>query len=254
MKKPYKLILVVGLIILAYFLGNWIPISLLVPDFTEDKISSLEHYKLVISIVSASITFLAVFVALFKDDLREYWKYSRAEFSFPDNLTIEITSTQESSNDSLIASKYISRIQVHNSGNLPLLNTEICLDRLEYFAQNSNKGQFIEVNGKSLKWNGTEETSISIPAGRKKLVDVLELIAPQKFSTPDTTKPSTSIPAKLVIGSHSPEENRGKWIATFSLCAQNHKEVNFAISIVWNGSWKTRLTDMSTTYIIEKHS
>ena len=91
MKREYKLILIVIAIAIAYCIGIWIPIDYLKPQFKEEELGKGEYFRLIISIISAFITFTAVLVALFKDDLREYWKYARLNFSIPVNTTIEIT-------------------------------------------------------------------------------------------------------------------------------------------------------------------
>lgn len=91
MKREYKIILIAFAIVLAYCIGIWIPFEFLKTSIREEQIGKTEYYRLIISIISAFITFTAVLVAMFKDDLREYWKYARINFSIPDNNTIEIT-------------------------------------------------------------------------------------------------------------------------------------------------------------------
>lgn len=135
MKREYKIILISIAIILSYCIGIWIPIEYLKPTIKEEEIGKAEYYRLIISIISAFITFTAVLVALFKDDLREYWKFARINFSIPDNHTIEITNdvSNGQSDEVLQAKKYLSRFEIQNTGNLPLLNSEVYLEKLEYF-------------------------------------------------------------------------------------------------------------------------
>lgn len=254
MKREYKIILISIAIILAYCIGLWIPIEYLKPTIKEEEIGKGEYYRLIISIISAFITFTAVLVALFKDDLREYWKFARINFSIPDNHTIEITNdvSNGQSDEVLQAKKYISRVEIQNTGNLPLLNSEIYLEKLEYFPKDSTIPQFVECSGSPIKWNGSAVETIIIPPSGKKMVTIVEIFAPEKISTPDSAKENK--PAKLIIGNLENKlgDNKGKWHATYTVYAQNHKAKSFVITIEWNGLWKSRLTEMNNYFKIQK--
>ena len=249
-----KIIILIVCVVIAYMIGNWFPIEKLKPQLTEEPIAKVEYYKLVVSIIAAFITFVAVLVALFKDDLREKWKFARVNFNTPANMTIEVTTDSSNSDSAEIiqAIKYISRIEVHNTGNLPTMNAEIYLDDLQYIPKDSTIPQLIETTGTPLKWNGTESETIIIPPGGRKLIQIVEVIAPEKISLPDSEK--INKPPQLIIGniSNLKDQLKGKWIATFTLYAQNHKSKSFKIEIEWNGLWKARLMEMNNYFKIEK--
>jgi len=249
-----KIIILIVCVLIAYMIGNWFPIEKLKPQLTEEPIAKVEYYKLIVSIIAAFITFVAVLVALFKDDLREKWKFARVNFNTPANMTIEITADSSDSDTAEIiqAIKYISRIEVHNTGNLPTMNAEIYLDDLQYIPKDSTIAQLIETTGTPLKWNGTDSETIIIPPGGKKLIQIVEVIAPEKISLPDAEK--INKPPQLIIGNiiNLKDQLKGKWIATFTLYAQNHKSKSFKIEIEWNGLWKARLMEMNNYFKIEK--
>ena len=147
MNKLYKVGLLFATVIVGYSIGNYLPIELLKPNFTDENLSKGEYYRLLISIISALITFMAVLVALFKDDLREIWKRPIIQFATPDEITIEDLSSNiesETVNDTPISNRYISRIEVINTGNLPAINAEIYLDKLEFTPKDSTIIQNIE--------------------------------------------------------------------------------------------------------------
>jgi hypothetical protein len=249
-----KIALGIVLSILMYLIGNWLPLKYFKPNIVDIPIEKVEYYKLLISSVSTTITFLAVLVALFKDDLREFWKFPKIVFNYPSAMTVEITSepNNSESGEMLQATKYISRMEVYNSGNLPTMNAEIYLEKLEFTPKDSTIPQHIETSGTPIKWNGSNSESIIIPPGGKKLINIVEITAPEKTSLPDSEK--TNKPPVLNIGniSNSKEKTKGKWKAMYSLYAQNHKATSFTIEIEWNGLWKGRLTEMSNYYKIEK--
>ena len=167
-----------------------------------------------------------------------------------EDLTAALES--EANNDNIIANKYISRIEVKNQGNLPALSTEIYLDKLEFIPKDTSIAQIIESSSSALEWNGTDSLSIIIPPGGKKLINIVEITPPEKISTPDSEK--TNKPPCLIIGNikNSKERTKGKWIATFSLYAQNHKPVSFKVEIEWTGLWKNRLAEFNNQFKISK--
>ncbi len=251
MIKHYKFILLIIAFIVGYTLGNFIPIEIFKPKFIEESISKTEYYKIMLALVSACITFCAVLVALFKDDFREYWKRPKIEFHTPNEMTVEdLSASLETEN--IFANKYISRIEVKNVGNLPALNSEIYLDKLEFIPKDTSIAQTIECSGAALEWNGADLLNIIIPPGGKKLINIIEVTPPEKISTPESEK--THKPACLIIGNikSTKEQQKGKWVATFSLYAQNHKPVSFKLEIEWTGLWKNRLTEFNNQFKISK--
>jgi hypothetical protein len=252
--KKYLLILIPLLI--GYLAGIYFPIGILKPSYPEtDILNKSEYYRFIVSIIAAFITFSAVLVALFKDDLREYWKRPILIFSEPLQMIIEELNTNSesgSSNDNLVANKYISRMEIKNNGNLPSINTEIFLEKLEFKEKDTTILQNIECYGKPLEWNGTEATSMILPVGAKKLIDIVVITASEKVSKPDSQ--TTKNPSKIYIGGiqTNKDQNKGTWYATFGLYAQNHKPISFKIEMEWNGIWKPRLTEFKTQYQIKK--
>lgn len=257
MNKYIILIFVIIIGVLGYILGNYLPIKMLNPTLTSINFTLGEYYRLVVAIVSAFMTLLAVIVALFKDDFRELWKRPKIEFCEPTQMTIEDTSSSENSeteNDTIKAQRYLSRIEVYNRGNLPALNSEIYLEKLEFTPIDSTIAQAIESSSSALEWNGYESNSIAIPPGGKKLIEIVKITAPVKLTTPDSDDPKE--PSKLIIGNitNKKEHAKGKWTATFTLYAQNIKPISFEIEIEWNGVWKNRLTEFNQIYKIVKKS
>jgi hypothetical protein len=254
MKKKYFLLIIP--LVVGYLAGLYFPITILQPHYSDTEVlNKSEYYRFIISIISAVITFCAVMVALFKDDLREYWKRPKLAFSEPSQMTIEdlnSNSQSGSSNDNLIANRYISRIEIKNEGNLPAISTEIFLEKLEFKEKGSTIVQPIECYGKTFEWNGTESTSMVLPVGSKKLIDLVVITAPEKMSTPDSQTIKTA--SKIIIGEieSNKEQLKGNWYATFGLYAQNHKPISFKIEMEWTGIWKPRLTEFKSQYQIKK--
>jgi len=255
MKKFYKIGILILSIGIGYFVGNFLPIEIFKPSFSNDALSKGEYYRLIVAIISASITFFALFIALFKDDIRELWKRPRISFSLPDKHTIEDTDSSldsESGTETIKAKRYLTRIEIKNSGNLPALNCEMYLDKLEFIPKETSIAQNIECSSAPLKWNGTESPTIIIPPGGKKLLDIIEVKAPEKVSTPDSAR--TNNKTKLFIGTipNNNDQAKGKWKVKFSLYSQNHNPVSVEVEIEWNGLWKNRYSEFSSHFQIKK--
>jgi hypothetical protein len=250
----FTVILVISLLV-GYILGNYIPTDILKPNYVGDTITLSDYYKLLVSIVSASMTFLALVIALFKDDIREMWKRPRLSFSLPDNHTIEDTYSyldSESGSETIRAKKYVSRVLIKNSGNLPALHCEMYLVSLEFVPKSASLTQNIECSSAPLEWNGIGATPIIISPGGSKMVNIVEITAPEKVSTPDSAK--TNKNPQLIIGTipNHEDHDKGDWKAKFSLFAQNHSEVvSIEVHINWSGLWKNRLADFNSQYKIE---
>jgi hypothetical protein len=253
MKK--KLLLILLPLLTGYLVGCFFPISILKPNYPETEVlNKAEYYRFIISIISAFITFCAVIVALFKDDLREFWKKPNIKVAMNERNTIEEfndTSESGSSTDPLIASKYISKIEIENIGNLASLNTEIILEKLEFKEKDTSIIQSVECSGKPINWNGIDTSSITLPVGAKKTISIVEITAPEKFSKPDSQ--TFKSPSKIIIGGVelSKEQTKGTWTAVFTIYAQNYKPTPFKVEMEWNGIWKTRLTEFNSYYKIK---
>ncbi len=249
MKWYKKIGIGLGIALLAYLIGNWIPIELLKPNIVKADIKTADFYRIVLSSISAIVTFLAVFVALFKDDIRKYWNYSKIEIRNPSENIKERTSTSsdsqsDSSEKHIEAKKYESSIEIHNVGNISAIGAELYLEKLTFEGTGYTSIQNIETSGVPLYWSGSEKSTIIIPPEGRKLVKIVELNCPEKHSLPTGDK--STIPAKLQIGNieNNPEFKNGKWVGTFVLYSQNAKPLRFSVNIDWNGRWEKRLAEM----------
>jgi hypothetical protein len=252
----YKLLFIIFLSVISYLIGNWMPIRYFIINVKDADIYSPDYLKIIIALVSAIVTFLAVIVALFKEDIRKLWEFSKIIVVIPDNDIVEKLNTDSDSSKigedvHLEAQKYQSRIEVNNNGNIPAIGAELYLEKLEYNSDGFANTQYIETLGMPLSWHGTDRYSIIIPPGGKKLIDIVELICPEKQSQPNGI--NTVIPQKLIIGNvENPTDfKKGKWKGTFGLYSQNAKPLRFQVIVEWSGKWEKRLAEMKKYLKIE---
>lgn len=256
MKWYYKIGLGLMIVILAYLIGNLIPIKYLSPTVDSTPIKTAEYYGIIISSLSAFVTFLAVIIALFKEDIRKIWEYSKIQVSIPKENFFEILNssighTTDNSNQPLEAIKYNCKIEIYNSGSISAMGLEMQLESLVYTGSDYPTPQIIETLGQSINWNGLNETKINLPPEGKKALSILELSAPEQQSSP--TGQNVLIPAKLVIANidNNSDFKKGKWTAAFAIFSTNAKPVRFKIEIDWNGRWQMRATEMKNNLKID---
>jgi hypothetical protein len=215
-------------------------------------IKSPEYYALVIRSLSALVTFLAVCVALFKEDLRKIWEYSKLEVSIPTDNFFEVLNTSSGSPSMvkptvLEATNYSCKIQITNSGTVSALGLELSLESLVFSGPSYPAPQNIETFGLPISWDGKSDTKMNLPPEGKKLVNVLDLTGPKQQSSPGGQ--NMTIPSSLFIAGikNSEDHANGKWIGTFAIFSTNSRPVRFQLEIEWNGKWQKRATEMKSS-------
>lgn len=248
MKWYYKIAIGLAIATIAYLIGNYIPIDYLRPKVIEKEIESSEYFQILIGGLSAMVTFLAVIVALFKEDIRKFWVFSKIDVSIPTESFYEVLkgniSETPDDNQILEAEKYHCKIQIQNKGNITAQDVEIYLESLTHTSSNYPNPQRIDTLGIPLNWSTGNENRINIaPEGKKELC-IVELKAPVNQSNPNGL--NENLPSKLIIAGHdnNPDFRRGEWTGEFAILSSNAKPVRFKLQVNWNGRWENRSTEM----------
>lgn len=224
------------------------PIKYLVPKFNDTAIDLSSYLSLIIQSMVAISTFLAVLVALFKDELRKLWKNSELVVNLIENkITEELnqeTGSEGSSSDLLKADKYISYIDIINSGNKSASEVELVIDQVVYESQDYPNPQLVSSEPCTLSWGATGNKKIDLSPKSKKRVQILELANLEEQSSPDGQEKSIS-PTLKIGPIESPRKFiSGKWTAECVLFSKDSIPVRFNLKIMWNGKWEQRLTEM----------
>lgn len=240
------------LLILGYVIGVIHPIKYFQFTYDATPISRAEHIKIFVSIGAAFLTFCAVVVALFKEKILFTFnkpKISIEKPSVKSNLEVITDKKQLGRNEVIEATMYVSRLVIKNSGNSAATDVAISLEKLEFKETNFTISSPFEPRGESLIWNNNQE-KINILPNSEKLINIIEIFAPKKTSTPEG-KTEIHEDAQLIIGNYYDCDKRtraGVWTATFVLHAKNHKHITFSLNVEWQGKWKGRLSDFEGEY------
>lgn len=247
-----KNIFIIVIIILAFFIGIINPFKLLSFELDQTPISRAEYVKILISIIAAFLTFCAVSVALFKEKILATFSRPNLVIAKPAqkaNFEVITDKMMGNKNEIIEATMYCSRLLIKNIGNTAATEVAISLEKLVFKEHNYTITNLFEPSGESLKWNNNQE-KINILPNSEKLINIVEIFAPKKTSTPEG-KTEIEQDAELIIGNFkecNKKTKPGVWTATFVIHAQNHKHMLFDVNIEWQGKWKGRLSDFETEY------
>lgn len=246
--KLFGLPIALGLIF--YLIGNVLPIRLFNVPVDETPIRTNEYLSFVLGLIGTLVTFLAVVVALFKEDIRKMWENVSfaVEFSDPqitEKLDVEEVGTSDGSTTNYLkAFKYQTTIVINNEGKLAARGCEMYLEKLIFNSSEQIGSKTIDVPDVPIQWNEKGESKILVPPKGKRSVPIIEIISPKKQSLPDGK--TVDEPPMLKIGSvENPSDFRnGQWIGTFVVYSENVEPYRFSVCVKWDGKWAQRLTEM----------
>jgi hypothetical protein len=246
LKLRHAALIVLGFLTVGYFFGQILPIDFLRPTILIKELTIYDLYTCIISVVGTIVTFLAVIVALFKEDIRKIWDKAELIVCFRDENELHEILDNETSSPNYRAKKYETVLLVKNKGSLAAKSCEIYLESLQFKSQTYPSLQDIALTGQPLNWHNNSNTSILIPATGKATVPIIEIISPESQSVPtEQTANSVTIPKIKIGDTDSPEAySNGTWIAKFIIYSENARPIELIFSITWNNKWEHRLSEM----------
>lgn len=248
MKVWHVLLISSILILIGYIVGQYMPIDYLRPIVVNRELSINDYYTRIISIVGTFVTFLAIAVALFKEDIRKFWDKASLGISFKEDLSVhEVLDNETVGSSDYRANKYESVLVVSNYGSLAAKNCEIYLEGLQFSGQNFPSPQNIPLKGNPLKWNSNSNSSILIPMTGKAYVSIVEVLSSDSQVVNAGDIGAASSQPKIRIGdTESPSDfSHGVWKARFKIYSENANPIEHKIQITWNGRWENRITEMN---------
>lgn len=213
-------------------------------------LSKKEFLEIFFTAIGSIGTLCAVTVALFRDEIRSWFKKSNLKPIVNQN---SIKEDLEKVKDSVKALKYYGNLLIENSGNISAVGCEIYLEDIHIQYESGSKS--VDFKSDKVIWNDNKE-QISISSSSKKGLTVFELLPPQNTSHPDGDK--IKIPAMLKLAGAKEEieyDNNIKnvtWV--YVLEAQDHKCVRVKLMLSWNNIWHNRLSEMSGVLTFKMNS
>lgn len=244
MKKKWLITFaIIGLI--AYLLGNIVPIKAFVPNVDWNRqISSGELFYYFINTIQAIGTVGAVIVALFSDNIKSYFRKPELDISLHSNDLMEELDNCNGANRK--AKRYHNSVDIFNRGNINAENCEVYIDSIAFKGLGMQTFTEILQNEQLLYWSGNEQRhNTYIPVQGKKSFQIYEILPPEEQGTPSGEN-IVNVPPKLIIGNYKvPDEYcGGKWEITICLYTPSLKPQKFKVIIEWDGNWENRQMEM----------
>lgn len=241
MKKILQILLpIIIFFIVGYLLGVYCPLDFFSCNISNEPITKGDYYGNIINFFGAFGTCLAVVVALFLDEIRSIFK----KVDFTINLfDKEISEELEDIKGTKKATRYHNSIQIFNDGNVNAQNCELYVEMAKFTSNSGVTPIDLSITSEPLLWM-SGRNNVYIPCQGKKVLQIFEVIAPQKQSTPDSAIDTT--PAKLnILGiMEHIEPKSGQWSITYCLYSTNSKPKKFEYIINWTGEWENRQKEM----------
>jgi hypothetical protein len=215
--------------------------------------SPAEYVSYIFNIVAAIGTVLAVVVALFKESISKIiWRpkivpsLSNSEDGFDEKI-IEDQQTPEALN-------YSSNVSFVNRGSSDAIQCELHVSKVMYAKNATHK--FKEVRTKTANnivlWGREKNVTIDIPVERKKETELFRIMPQNQMTTPDNNNRDES--SYIIIHGFSLDpKNRSKgiWQIDYYLKYKLGNSVGFTVTISWDGSWKSRKSEMKDCLTIK---
>lgn len=227
---------------------------------SHTPIVTFQFYQLVIMVISAILTLTAVAVALFKDQMYSWFKYAELSILNRDpnfiseNIIEEKSNSSQNSAQTPVAESYECVLHILNKGNKLAEGCTIQLTHLKQTGDGIAHESVLDTsNCLPLTWNNSSKDEILIYPKSKGIVSVVKMNLDAK-GVPGSEGNAQSIPAILSIGGinvKTPDRSNSTWTATFVLCSKQTNLFEYKLEIIWNGSWKSRLTEIKQNLSIK---
>ena len=233
--------LIVG-IVLGFFISC---LYLSIENIETDKIISINILEAIYYIsnpIGVIITFLAVIVALFGNEIKNKIYRPKCSVSLIENSFTEFLGDSENSSTP-VSQYYDCCLLVKNIGNKEIKDLEFVIKDVSY-AMSNQKLKKVSKFENSIYWSRPDLKTINLRENESKKISIARIYPENEDGTPDLSRKT---PPKLSIMGHNPykkHEQNGKW--SISYCLQTPESIvsNFDIEITWSGKWCSRLTEM----------
>lgn len=231
--RHYFIALILSAIV-GYIFGSLWPIaSVMYPlsDSPVDKGTNLGNF---ISIFSAIFTFLAVVVALFKDEIVGNFKRADVKAEALCDTVEEYLNEVQGEKDPSVA-KYYNHLVLKNMGNINAQDCELSVDCMSFQGKSDLHATPINYQKKKVLLDGQERTYIPLNGGKRE-AELVEINA--------TGDPNGNKKTQLLIAGNPMMVKDGTWTVTFCLNMSNASVKYLKFSIRWDGKWHDHKNNM----------
>lgn len=199
------------------------------------------------------ITFLAVIVALFGNEIKMWLYREKCDVSIDRNMFVEdITGQEHSSN--IEARKYDCYLCIENIGGSEIEDLGLFIKNINYRDSIGAKVKKLKMlNQKAIYWNKPDELRVNFLPSDKKYVPILRIHPNVTTQTPDD-KQSSMRPLHISITGHNLDNKYSKngiWEIEYTISTTRKLIKTFIVRVTWTGVWKQRETEMCDEVTVE---
>lgn len=243
---------VIGLII-GSFIGFTLLNLLNIPINENKEYGILEAIYYIVSPIATLITFLAVIVAIFGNEIKMWIFREKCKVYIERDGFVEDIAGRENE-ENIEARQYECNLCIENIGSREIENCSLYLKSVTYKQNKESKAKKLKIlNKKLLYWSKPDEVKTTLLTRETKKMPILRIHPAMTSQTPDDQK-SSSKPPNISIMGYSLEEkfNRnGIWEIYYTISTPHKVLKEFVLSVSWTGIWKKRETEMSQEVTVE---
>lgn len=242
-----KLLIIIGLLVLV---GVPIGIFILCCQFSSFDASKsyglpeLIYYAM--QSVGVFVMAATVATAIFGPEIRRFFFGEKCSVELTDDggLTENLESTFDTENPE--AQHYDCNITISNIGNREISKCQILLKEVMYKREVTDKFKSIhKYENHTLYWQTPDNMSHSFVMGETYTLPMFRIYPENSCQTPDDSEYSHL--RMRIIGCRLEEkyEKKGVWKMCYQVKSKNKLLQTFEIIVQWDGTWHSRITEMS---------
>lgn len=253
----YFWIILLTILVLTYVLANIFPVKDIRPSIVSRDITLNEFLTRTFQFTAALATFLAAFVALFRDELRRIFTEKHAIVidlhKENEKVVFENTNNEVSNKKALT---YYSTLKIFNDGNIYLKGCELYIENISCNNNATLQPTKILKGFKPTNWEYWKDLKILIPIRGSAFHTIFLLESPESniVSSDDSTGAAGNTaqitkPILRIDGKEIPfTENLQNTITIdYLLCIENSLPKQFTVTVTWMGKWENRLADLESS-------
>lgn len=249
--KKLIISLLVGLII--GFVAGIIVLDCCHVPIVEKTYGILEAVYYISTPLATLITFLAVIVAIFGNEIKMWLLSEKCDVDIDRNMFVEDIIGREHLTY-IEARKYDCNLRVDNVGGNEIEGLGLFIKSVTYKENNDSRSRNLRVlNQKALYWNKPEDLRTNLLPKDKKFIPILRIHPDITNQTPDD-KLSSIKPLHISIMGYSLDDKfnkKGIWEIEYTLSTTRKQLMEFSVVVSWTGVWKPRETEMSNEVTVE---
>ena len=194
-------------------------------------------------ILMSAFTVLAVIVAIFGQDISNFFHGEKCSVSLESNNFVE---NLGESRDAIKpdAQSYSCNVRVVNTGSVEVSECQLIPQKVEYKDAESSKFRTISTQSNPLYWHSEDQRSYNLLRGASYVFPLSRIVPMNFLQTPDSN--ITPKPKLIILGCKLGEkyDKKGIWRVEYLLRSRKKRLLVFYLTIRWNGEWYGRISEM----------